>query len=234
MALVDLPPDPGQSGGNPRGPSPLGRRGSSFAEPAERPGYDGPAMRSPRGRLALLALLIGVVLTMAACADASRPSATVTAATPAPTAISAASPTPIPIDEPSPTAVPGGQTVNPEPPATRRPTTTRTDWGVILDAVPDDFPRYPDAKDTEYPDGPVSAALLADAGVDKVATWYRDSLEALGYATIDLSQPVEDGSRVLDSQADLPECRVQTTFRPAGGATMITVLFAAGCVALGG
>ena len=35
---------------------------------------------------------------------------------------------------------------------------------------------------------------------------------------------------MLDSQADLPECRVQTTFRPEGGSTMITVLFAAGCV----
>ena len=55
-----------------------------------------------------------------------------------------------------------------------------------------------------------------------------------GYATIDLSDPLEDGSRVLDSQADLPECQVQTTFRPEGGSTMITVLFAAGCVAIGG
>ena len=234
MALVDLPPDPGQSGGNPRGPSPLGRRGSSLAERVGRPGYDGPAMRSPRGRLALPALLIGMVLTAAACADTNRPSTSATAATPAPAANPPASPTPIAIDAPSPTAVPGGQTVNPEPPATQRPTTTRTDWGVILDAVPDDFPRYPGAEDTEYPDGPVSAALIADAGVDEVATWYRDSLEALGYATLDLSQPAEDGSRVLDSQADLPECRIQTTFRPAGDATLVTVLFAAGCVALGG
>ncbi len=190
-------------------------------------------MRSPRGRLALAAIVVTVVLTVAACANANRPPATGTASSPAPTATSPASLTPV-APEPSPTPVPGGQTVSPEPPATHRPTTTRTDWGVILDAVPDDFPRYPGAEDTEFTDGPVSAALIADAGVDEVATWYRDSLEALGYATIDLSQPVEDGSRVLDSQADLPECRVQTTFRPADGSTMITVLFAAGCVALGG
>ena len=72
------------------------------------------------------------------------------------------------------------------------------------------------------------------ADVDTVASWYRDALEAAGYATIDLSDPLEDGSRVLDSQTDLPECKVQTTFRPEGGSTMITVLFAAGCVAIGG
>ena len=60
------------------------------------------------------------------------------------------------------------------------------------------------------------------------------TLEAAGYQTINLSDPLEDGSRVLDSQTDLPECQVQTTFLPEGGSTMITVLFAAGCVALGG
>ena len=136
-------------------------------------------------------------------------------------------------DAPPPTAVPGGETVSPGPPATHKPTTTVTDWGVILDAVPDDFPRYPGAKDTEA-DEPVSAALIAEAAADEVAKWYRDALEAAGYATIDLSDPLEDGSRSLDSQTDLPECKVQTTVRPEGGSTMITVLFAAGCVAIGG
>jgi hypothetical protein len=34
---------------------------------------------------------------------------------------------------------------------------------------------------------------------------------------------------VLDVLGDLPECRLQLTFRPAGGSTMITVLYAAGC-----
>ncbi len=80
----------------------------------------------------------------------------------------------------------------------------------------------------------MSAALLAEADVETVAGWYRDALEAAGYGTIDLSDPLEDGSRVLDSQTDLPECQVQTTFRPEDGSTMITVLFAAGCVAIGG
>ena len=34
---------------------------------------------------------------------------------------------------------------------------------------------------------------------------------------------------MLDTVSDLPECRIQTTFRPAGGSTMITVLYGAGC-----
>ena len=67
-----------------------------------------------------------------------------------------------------------------------------------------------------------------------MATWYQDALEATGASTLDLSSPLEDGSRVLDMQGDLPECRVRLTFRPEGGSTMITVLVAAGCVGGGG
>ena len=168
---------------------------------------------------------------VAACGT-TGPSATPSAAS---SDVAVASLTPAPSDAATsaPTAVPGGQTIDPGPPATHKPTTTVTDWGVILDSVPDDFPRYPGAKDAEV-DEPVSAALLAEADVETVAGWYRDALEAAGYGTIDLSDPLEDGSRVLDSQTDLPECQVQTTFRPEDGSTMITVLFAAGCVAIGG
>lgn len=197
-------------------------------------------MRSPRelagrGGLAIVALPVAILLV--ACGGTGS-SAAPSVPTPASTDVAAASASPSPAatesgEAPAPTPVPGGQTVSPGPPATHKPTTTITDWGVILDRVPDDFPRYPGAKDTEA-DEPVSAALIAEADVDTVATWYRDALDAFGYATLDLSDPLEDGSRVLDSQADIPECQVQTTFRPEGGSTMITVLFAAGCVAIGG
>jgi hypothetical protein len=175
---------------------------------------------------------------VAACGT-TGPSARPSASTPPPSDVAAASPTPGQSDaasssgDPTPTAVPGGQTVSPGPPATHKPTTTVTDWGVILDRVPDDFPRYPGAQDAEA-DEPVSAALVAPADVETVAKWYRDALEAAAYQTIDLSAPLEDGSRVLDSQTDLPECQVQTTFQPQDGSTLVTVLFAAGCVAIGG
>ena len=187
--------------------------------------------RDPLRRTGLA--VVGLALAIGATACGSTPaSAGPSAASPSSTAVAAASPSIAPTDAPPPTAVPGGETVSPGPPATHKPTTTVTDWGVILDAVPDDSPRYPGAKDTEA-DEPVSAALIAEAAADEVAKWYRDALEAAGYDT-DLSDPLEDGSRVLDSQTDLPECKVQTTVRPEGGSTMITVLFAAGCVAIGG
>jgi hypothetical protein len=190
-------------------------------------------METRRNRLAIAGLVAVMTLLTAACADAGRPSARASSGAPSPSGFAATSPTAAITDRPAPTAVPGGQTVSPGPAVTHKPTTTKTAWGVILDAVPDDFPRYAGAKDTEA-DEPVSAALIADADVDTVARWYRDALDAAGYATLDLSDPLEDGSRVLDSQADVPECRVQTTFRPADGSTMITVLFAAGCAAIGG
>lgn len=192
-----------------------------------------PPTREPLRRTGLAVVALAVALTVTACGSTPTSGAP-SPASPSSTTVAAASPSVAPSDAPAPTAVPGGETVSPGPPATHKPTTTNTDWGVILDAVPDDFPRYPDAKDTEA-DEPVSAALVTDtADVDTVASWYRDALEAAGYATIRLSDPLEDGSRVLNSQTDLPECKVQTTFRPEGGSTMITVLFAAGCVAIGG
>ena len=88
---------------------------------------------------------------------------------------------------------------------------------------------YPGAQIADPLPTPASAEFISSASVDDVATWYRDALEGLGYSTMGLSGPLEDGSRVLDSQGDLPECRIQSTFRPAGGSTMITVLYAAGC-----
>ena len=138
---------------------------------------------------------------------------------------------------PAPTEVPGGQTpevTGPvEPPATTIPT-TQTDWGAIMDALPEGFPVFPDAAIAEPPAEPVSGAFITPAGVDEAATWYRDALEATGKSTLDLSSPLEDGSRVLDMQGDLPECRLRLTFRPEGGSTMITVLVAAGCAGGGG
>jgi len=46
---------------------------------------------------------------------------------------------------------------------------------------------------------------------------------------VELSDAAEDGSQVLDAQADLPECRIQMTFRPEDGDTMITILVASAC-----
>jgi hypothetical protein len=195
-------------------------------------------MRSvPGTRRPLLAstLVLGLGIVLGGCGGSapSTPSATTVPTAPGVTA----RPTAAGTQAPEPTEVPGGPTggaTGPvEPPATAIPT-TQTEWGAIMDALPQGFPVFPDAVGAEPPAEPVSGALIAAAGVDEVATWYRDALEATGKSTLDLSSPLEDGSRVLDMQGDLPECRLRLTFRPEGESTMITVLVAAGCVGGGG
>lgn len=164
-----------------------------------------------------LALALALSLGLAACGTADPTTATATASVP--------------------TQVPGGQTPGSsgpvEPPGTTVPT-TQTDWGLIIDVLPADFPVFPGAAIAEPPAEPVSGAVIARAGVDEVAAWYRDALEATGMSTLDLTSPLEDGSRILDMQGDLPECQLRVTFRPAAESTMITVLLAAGCFGLGG
>jgi hypothetical protein len=184
-------------------------------------------MRPEARPLAALAL----VMALAGCAGS-----TTSARSAGPSAAESASPTaaatggastPPSIEPPTPTPVPGAPGGTAPPPSDIG--TTETDWGTILDAVPGSFPVYPGAEGADVVEGPASAAWVTPAGVEEVAAWYRGALEQLGLRTVGLSDPLEDGSRVLDSAGDLPECRVQTTFRPAGGSTMITVLYGAGC-----
>jgi hypothetical protein len=183
-----------------------------------------------RLRAVLVVLVAGIV---AGCgADASTP------ATPSVTRIPATQVRPSPTAGPSngtaatPTVVPGGVTVSPGPPGTRIPT-TQTDWGAILDALPDGFPVYPGAAAGEPPAEPVSATFDTADPVDRVAGWYQQTLVEAGFSQADLSDPLEDGSRVLDVASDIPECRIQLTFRPLGGSTMISVLYGAGCAGAG-
>jgi hypothetical protein len=126
-----------------------------------------------------------------------------------------------------PTEVPGGASVTPDP-LPDDTTTTETEWGTILDAVPATFPVFPGAEPAEPLDEPASAVWIAAAGTEEVAGWYRDTLADV-FAIVELAEPLEDGSRALDAWADIPECRARVVFRPAGESTMITVLYAAGC-----
>ena len=175
-----------------------------------------------------LAALALVVVLVAACGASST--ATPTPATPSAAAERTLAPTHAPTPKPTPrlTPVPGGASDEPVPPP-GNPGTTITDWGTILDEVPADFPHYPGAQPAELPEGPNSGAWSVGADVEAVATWYRKRLESAGFTIDNLSSPLEDGSRVLDVRTDLPECRVETTFRPENGSTMIVVMYGAGC-----
>jgi hypothetical protein len=134
------------------------------------------------------------------------------------------------VPPPAPTAP---DTQPPGPPATPVGT-TKTAWGVILDAVPDTFPVFPDATPADSLPAAVSGAWITRATVDEVATWYHDAVLNAAFASADLGSALEDGSRVLDVQGDLPECKAQVTVRPVNGSTMISVLYGAGCAAAGG
>ncbi len=113
--------------------------------------------------------------------------------------------------------------------------TTQTPWGRILDAVPAAFPVFPAATVADAPpDGPVSGSWVSKASVSEVATWYHDALLAASFAKVDVGSALEDGSRVIDVQGDLPECKAQVTVKPQGGTTMISVLFGAGCAGASG
>jgi hypothetical protein len=183
-------------------------------------------MRSVRPLQVVLAL--GALV--AACGSPAAPPPTappsgVAAASPARTA----GPT-------APAVASAGASAGPANAPTLVPTrvgTTKTAWGVILDAVPDTFPVFPDATPASPVPEAVSGAWIATATVDEVAVWYHDAVLAAAFASADLGSALEDGSRVLDVQGDLPECKVQVAVRPAGGSTMISVLYGAGCAGQG-
>ena len=177
---------------------------------------------------ARLALAVAMAASLTACGGtAASPGAAsvVPASVPdvaSPTAVAART------SAPSLTPVPGGQSTAPDPVGTRIPT-TQTDWGEVLDALPDTFPIYPDASPAEVPDEVVSGSFEAPTDVVTLVAWYTQQLSERGYA-VDTGDALEDGSRVMDVTADLPECRIQLGFRPADGSTIMTVLIASACV----
>ncbi len=127
---------------------------------------------------------------------------------------------------PSPTPSPTEPGIAPGP---TPPGQTDTDWGRIWDGLPAAFPAYPGTHPTETGQGPASAIL--DAGAARpaeVATFYQSALEGVGYSTVALSGPREDGSWELESTGDAG-CQVRATAKPLGGSTIVTILFGAAC-----
>jgi len=175
-------------------------------------------MSTRSGRALSLAATTGLILS--ACGPGSTPATQVTTApaSPAESTTSAS------------TEVPGSSVTGPVPPASGALTQTDTEWGRIWDAVPPGFPRYPGstvAADAES--SPVSAAFAIESGDPKaIAAWFQSRLESRAFRTEGVSGPLEDGSYVLDS-AGAGSCRSQVRVAPAGGLTLITVLYGAGC-----
>jgi hypothetical protein len=115
------------------------------------------------------------------------------------------------------------------PPSAALPTTTNTDWGTIWDELPPSFPVYPGSIPTETRSGPLSAELAVPTDPASAAAWYRGWLEAAGYVTQGLSDPLEDGSIVVDWAGRAPGCRVEISLTPLSGTTAARILFGADC-----
>jgi hypothetical protein len=171
-------------------------------------------------------LLAGVVLLAAACggrSGADDPLQSAIEGTPSPVAAE-------PSDAPAESSAiePSEAPKTPElPPVTQ----TDTAWGRIWDGLPEGFPVYPGAIESEEAGGdePVSATFsVADTAPGEIATALQSQLELATYSTEALSGPLEDGGFVIDSVGDAG-CRIETTVTPAGGLTLITVRFGADC-----
>jgi hypothetical protein len=171
-------------------------------------------------------LLAGVVLLAAACggrSGADDPLQSAIEGTPSPVAAEL-SEAPVGSSGPEPSEAPRTPDA---PPVTQ----TDTAWGRIWDGLPEGFPVYPGALESEEAGGgePVSATFsVADTAPDEIATALQSQLELATYSTEALSGPLEDGGFVIDSVGDAG-CRVETTVTPAGGLTLITVRFGADC-----
>ncbi len=135
----------------------------------------------------------------------------------------------------SPTAAPAG-TVSPPAaadasaaPTAGLPTTTKTAWGRIWDALPATFPAYPGAEPAATSEGPASAVLSVAAEAAPIAAFYEKALRGAGYDNEALAGPMEDGSTTIDAVGTDPGCRVQVTAVPRGGLSIVTIMFAAAC-----
>jgi hypothetical protein len=181
--------------------------------PTERPQYD--ALVIPLRRPARFLLLAVLVTVLVGC-GASGP--TTTAAVPSPTATAAEL-----------TPVPGGTTQPSGPVEPAPPTQTDTDWGRIWDALPPSFPVPPDAIPAEPFEGPASAAFAIGASGGDVADQLVSGLVPAGYSIEGRSQPLEDGSIVIDAIGADPACRVEVRVTPLSGTTRMVVMFGAEC-----
>ncbi|MEA2536486.1 MAG: hypothetical protein QOF11_720 [Chloroflexota bacterium] len=172
---------------------------------------------------AAAALFLGVAVALAGCVGSGGgASGTPTGGTA--TASAAGSSAATRSERPGPvTPTPGGSAV------ASPPTTTKTAWGRIWDALPATFPTYPGAEPADGGAGPASAVLAVPADVATVVDWYRQALGAAGYSIEALAGPMEDGSTVIDAVGLEPACRVQASIGPRGSHTLISILFAADC-----
>lgn len=167
---------------------------------------------------------LGLALVLAACGSSATPASS---ASSGPGASASLSPSPGPSQAPT---IGPSQVASPSVAPSPSVGATETEWGTIWDAVPPTFPIYDGATPVE-PNEPASLAYDVDVPAATVTTDLQAELETVGFSTIALSGPFEDGSMVIDSAGDPPGCEVQTTIAPLGATTRVTVLYGVDCPA---
>ena len=124
----------------------------------------------------------------------------------------------------SPSAAPTSSLVAP------LPGQTETEWGLIWDTIPADFPIYEGAVPSEESaTGPASANLVLD-GVDPsdVASWTDSALSQAGFTVTGGYESMEDGSIGVEA-VRATGCHVLVTSAPLGSLTSLTILYGASC-----
>lgn len=107
---------------------------------------------------------------------------------------------------------------------------TNTEWGRIWDGLPAGFPPIPGATPDEATGSPASAVLIVDGtAAQSVATFLQTELQKAGYTAVGSTEPLEDGSYVLEMTGTPDGCMLQATVKPTGGLTTVTILYGTGC-----
>jgi len=188
--------------------------------------YDA-AVTKPR-RLAATAFLSSLVVTLACLAVACS----ATPPTPAPSIARSAAPrspaaTLTPSRRPSLSPVPGAPSPTPAP---TRPGTTKTEFGVIWDALPPSWPRLPGQSQSEV-GSDASEMLVVKGKPVALARLLEMALEAKGWS-VDVGSPLEDGSVVLDATGPTKGCKAHVVIgenSPGSNDGTALVYYGAGC-----
>lgn len=193
---------------------------SSFPASSGERGYDGPVTAPRRWAASLLPILAIVIALLGAACNPSATNAPSRSATTSSTASTA--------PEPSLTAVPGGPSSPAGSPSPSLPTTTKTDFGRIWDALPPSFPTLPGQQPADPVAGPTSGSFVVNMTADDAARAMAAALTNLGW-TADVSSALEDGTVVLDAGGAREGCATEVRFTPMSGTVVMSVLYGAEC-----
>ena len=191
---------------------------SSFPAGCRARGYDGP-VTAPR-RWAARSLVPILAIALALLGAACNPSATSSPSR------SATTPSTAPV--PTLTAVPGGPSSPAGSPPASLPTTTKTDFGRIWDALPPSFPTLPGQQPADPGTGPTSGSFVLNMTAEDAARAMAAALTNLGW-TADVASALEDGTVVLDAGGAREGCATEVRFTPMSGTVVMSVLYGAEC-----